>query len=250
MSKPFSLTHVLYDSNDPLGPIWALLSLAPPLCIASLTLHTLVTRDLRGAFVLSGLMATSCLCTLLKHILCQPRPSSSHHHNHDADSTIPDEYGMPSNHASFVSFCAVFCLYFAATQYNNKHPTKTKTKSCSVGLRWIKRWVPAIGATVIAVGCSYSRVHLGYHTASQIIVGALVGALMGVWYGYLYGGAYRDRIAPWVEQSWLGRDWDIRSYHDDLEDDEDVASFMARCLDEFRREKGKRLESEAKKKTT
>lgn len=257
MSKPFSLTYVIYNQTDPLGPILAILSLAPPFCVASLTLHTLLTRDLRGAFLLSGLVATAFLCTILKQIINQPRPV--HANLHVSEYLLPDgqQGGMPSNHAAFVSFCAVFSMYFAMTQYKHyQTQTTTTTKSCY--LRWIKRWVPAIGAIVIAAGCSYSRVHLGYHTINQVLVGTLLGSTMGGIYAVFYDGVYRNRIAPWVEQSWLGRDWDVRSYHDYYleEEGDDVASFMARCLDDCRRRRvaaneGKRgLETDTKMKTT
>ncbi len=35
----------------------------------------------------------------------------------------------------------------------------------------------------VAVGCSYSRVYLGYHTAAQVYVGSFVGSALGMlWY--------------------------------------------------------------------
>lgn len=238
MSKSFSPTHVIYDPSDPLGPVWALLSLAPPFCVAFLTIHTLVARDLRCPFVLSGLNITSILCSVLKQIIRQPRPTTLH-----------SGFGMPSNHAAFVSFCAVFSVWFALTQYGKPRPSEKPGGRRSHVLRRCKRWLPPVGSTTIAVGCSYSRIHLGYHTPIQVAVGALIGSSIGLGYGVLYAGVYRERIVPWVEGSWLGRDWDVRSYHDDLgEDGEDVAWFMSRRLDEFRKTRGAGLETEAKKK--
>jgi len=250
MSKPFSPTYVTYDPNDPLGPLWALLSLAPPFYVASLTLHTLATRDLRGAFLLSGMVGTAGLCTVLKRIVRQPRPprpSSSYLGGDDASFDESDRFGMPSNHAAFVSFCALFTLCFALTQCGGR-PRRRSERGSSTA-RWMKRWIPSIGAIGIALSCSYSRVHLGYHTPVQVMVGCLIGSLVGLWYAFLYDGVYRELIAPWVERSWLGRDWDVRSYHDEFEDDDDVAGYMAKCLDEFRRTKYVQSQTETKKNT-
>ena len=254
--KPFSLTYVTYDVDDkPLGPIWALFSLAPPFCVAALTVHTIVTRDLRGAFLLSGQIVTAICVVLLKEIIRQPRPSMYVAN----DEKEENEYGMPSNHAAFVSFCACFSIYFAITQYshttneNSGHRHSTLYKSA---VKSLKRWAPPMAAVVIAIGCSYSRIHLGYHTSAQVLVGMILGCLIGTVYAKTYDGMYKTRFAPWIEQSWLGRDWDVRSYHDYFlisEDGEgnkqnscDVAHFMAIRLDEYRQRS--RLETNTKEK--
>ena len=240
MSKSFSPTHVIYDPSDPLGPVWALLSLSPPFCIAFLTLHAIVTRDLRYYFVLSGLCTTSALCSVLKRIVRQPRPSNLH-----------SGYGMPSNHAAFVSFCATLSVWFALTQYGKPPPYKKRDElRQDKVVRWIKRWLPPIGSISIAVGCSYSRISLQYHTPIQVMVGALIGSSMGLVYNPFYAGFYQKRIVPWIEESWLERHWDVRSYHDNFrESGNDLAWFKSQSLDEFRRSKSARFETEAKKKT-
>eukprot|EP00585_Thalassiosira_rotula_P006514 CAMPEP_0196158808 /NCGR_PEP_ID=MMETSP0910-20130528/45992_1 /TAXON_ID=49265 /ORGANISM="Thalassiosira rotula, Strain GSO102" /LENGTH=310 /DNA_ID=CAMNT_0041423719 /DNA_START=76 /DNA_END=1008 /DNA_ORIENTATION=- len=43
-----------------------------------------------------------------------------------------------------------------------------------------------IPSLLIAIGCSYSRIYLGYHTMPQVFVGSIVGCALGcIWYGLL-----------------------------------------------------------------
>ena len=203
--KPFSLTHVVYSSDDPLGPIWALLSLAPPFCVVSLTTVILIDRDLRAAFVLAGLVIASIISTILKKLIDQPRP----HRDVDEDGMLhvpsSQEEGMPSNHAAFVTFAAIFVLLFSVRRCDRMQG--------SVWVKIIKRWGPPAVALLIAVGCTYSRVHLGYHTPNQVYAGAGLGLMLGgTWY-YLYEAAYITKI-QFIEQLPLLSRFDFRSPHD------------------------------------
>ena len=199
--KPFSLTHVVYSSDDALGPLWALLSLSPPFCVVSLTTAIVVGRDLRAAFVLVGLIVTSIISTVLKKIIDHKRPGhifgAATSPGDDAGQSSADpnmlhvpssqEEGMPSNHAAFVAFAAAFALLFAIRRCDKMQG--------SVIVKSIKRWAPPIGAWIIAIGCSYSRVHLGYHTHNQVYAGFALGcALGGLWYR-LYETLYMSNIS-------------------------------------------------------
>mmetsp|Transcript_11488 Transcript_11488/g.33860 ORF Transcript_11488/g.33860 Transcript_11488/m.33860 type:complete len:230 (-) Transcript_11488:1879-2568(-) len=201
--KPFSLTYITYDSEDQLGPLWALLSLAPPFCVAALATVTVVSRDLRSAFVLLGLVSTSILCALLKKVLRQPRPQN----HHGVHGLLDDahEGGMPSNHTAFVFFAAVFCTLFAVRRCS-------RMRGPNALCRLVKRWVPMIGAWAIAFGCGYSRVHLGYHTWDQVFAGAAAGSIVGVLFFKMYEGVYCSSLGSYLE-SMLGS-WDFFSPHD------------------------------------
>ena len=209
--KPFSLTHVVYSSDDALGPLWALLSLSPPFCVVSLTTVIVVGRDLRAAFVLLGLVITTIISTILKKIIDHKRPD----HVFGAAGTGDDgqsstlhvpssqEEGMPSNHAAFVAFAAAFSLLFAIRRCD-------KMQGSAI-VKSIKRYLPPIGAWLLAVGCAYSRVHLGYHTPNQVYAGFALGcALGGLWYT-LYETIYINKISRLEE---LLTAFDFRSPHE------------------------------------
>ena len=191
---PFSLTHVVYSSDDLLGPMWALLSLAPPFCVVSLTTVIVVGRDLRAAFVLVGLIITSIISTVLKKIIGHERPghifgTAVGAANDDEQSSdmllhVPgsQQEGMPSNHSAFVAFTGTFALLFAIRRCGSMQGTAL--------VRSIKRWVPPAGAWTIAIGCAYSRVHLSYHTPAQVYAGFALGCVSGVVWYRLYETAY------------------------------------------------------------
>lgn len=196
--KPFSLTHVVYSSDDPLGPLWALLSLAPPFCVVSLTTVIVVGRDLRAAFVLVGLIITSIISTVLKKIIGHERPdhifgTAVGAANDDEQSSdmllhVPasQQEGMPSNHSAFVAFTGTFALLFAIRRCGSMQGTAL--------VRSIKRWGPPAVAWTIATGCAYSRVHLGYHTHAQVYAGFVLGCVLGaVWYR-LYETVYFSNV--------------------------------------------------------
>jgi len=185
---PFSLTHVVYSSDDPLGPLWALLSLAPPFCVVSLTTVIVVGRDLRAAFVLVGLIITSIISTVLKKIIGHERPDhifgSTYEQSSDMLLHVPvsQQEGMPSNHSAFVAFTGTFALFFAIRRCGSMQGTAL--------VRSIKRWGPPAGVWTIATGCAYSRVHLGYHTHAQVYAGFALGCVLGVVWYRLYETAY------------------------------------------------------------
>ena len=183
--KPFSLTFVVFDPEDDFGEIWALLSLAPPFYICALLSVLVVGRDLRAFFLLIGLISTSAFSTILKKIWNQPRPAD---HLHATSVPLSETEGMPSNHAAFVTFAAIFALLYAYRQCKN-------TEGNSRIVKRIKQWLLAGVLTLVATGCSYSRVHLGYHTPNQVYVGNVVGGCLGVLFYILYEARY---ICNWA----------------------------------------------------
>jgi len=213
--KPFSLTHVVYSSDDTLGPLWALLSLAPPFCVVSLTTIIVVGRDLRAAFVLAGLVITSIISTVLKKIIDHERPGHifgpAGTANHDDGKSsemllhVPasQQEGMPSNHSAFVAFAAAFTLLFAIRRCGGMQGTAL--------VKSIKRWGPPLGAWAVAIGCAYSRVHLGYHTPNQVYAGFALGSILGaLWYA-IYETVYICKVEK-LER--LLAPFDFRSPHE------------------------------------
>lgn len=201
--KPFSLTHVTYPLLNPpspsdryLPPFLALLSLTPPFGVCALVTAT-VYQDVVAAHLLVGSLLSTALSAVLKRWVREPRPPR---YDDDAEET---EYGMPSNHACFAWFCAAFIGLYAvrpggAAWAAASLPSRSRRASSAVTSSSDKlerrraaasRWhhlhtAVAIGLVpFVAVGCSYSRIYLGYHTSAQVQAGALLGATLGaLWY--------------------------------------------------------------------
>ena len=179
-----------------------------------------VGRDLRAAFVLVvGLIVTSIISTILKKVIDHKRPGhvfgSANAGDDEGQSSddalvssllhVPSsqEEGMPSNHAAFVAFAAAFALLFAMRRCDKMQG--------SVIAKSIKRWAPPIGAWAIAVGCSYSRVHLGHHTPNQVHAGFALGCALGCFWHRLYETAYMNNISKLEE---ILTPFDFRSPHE------------------------------------
>jgi dolichyldiphosphatase len=203
--KHFSLTHITYPTNDPVAPLLALLSLTPPFAICALTSSVLVHKDVTAAYLLMGCLLIAAGCSVLKIVWKEKRPVRFHHDE-------PVEYGMPSNHSAFAWFGATFVVLYllrggnvwCALHLTNSNGNVVELSS-SPGdsnnytgshkareTRWrtfVKFWhflhtqVTILASTLLASGCSYSRVHLGYHTTRQVVVGSVLGIAFGyVWY--------------------------------------------------------------------
>ena len=210
--KHFALTHITYPTNNPLAPLLALLSLTPPFAICSLTTSILLHKDVLAAYLLIGLLLCTATCSLLKRIIGQPRPV-----RYDDDDGI--EYGMPSNHSAFVWFAATFiilCLkqrgespskwwhlpsrvHYLHNRDNSLHRERIHNKETSIFYFNAEQWtiltklwsflhnqIVIVTCLIIAIGCTYSRVYLGYHTPHQVYAGCGLGIVLGmIWYRLL-----------------------------------------------------------------
>uniref|UniRef100_A0A7S2R8N2 Phosphatidic acid phosphatase type 2/haloperoxidase domain-containing protein n=1 Tax=Eucampia antarctica TaxID=49252 RepID=A0A7S2R8N2_9STRA len=218
--KSFSLTHVQYDESDGLvGELLAFFSLLPVLYTVCLATHAVFGRDLRVAFVLLGGVLTSGLCTILKMIIQEPRP------NKDLLLlVVPNSqvHGMPSNHSSYMTFIAVFSILFAMRRCGNM-------EGPSAFVKQTKRWLVPTVCTFTAIICCYSRIHLGYHTNSQVGVGAIFGWIMAIIWYTLYERYYITQWAPALEQ--LLNVWDFRSPHES----NDIGYAVKKSLDARRK---------------
>ncbi|KAJ1618916.1 phosphatidic acid phosphatase type 2/haloperoxidase [Pavlovales sp. CCMP2436] len=169
---PFALTFVRYEEGDSVGYAAALLSLAPIFIIVAYAALLVGRRELHTCFLFAGQMANLVLNSLLKRTFRSPRPLGSDR----SDS------GMPSDHAQFMAFWAVYiCLFLKRN------------------VRFLSRpgWRATLGAAVatLALLVALSRVYLGYHTAEQVAAGLCIGALSGsAWY-HLYEAALRPNAA-------------------------------------------------------
>eukprot|EP01012_Entosiphon_sulcatum_P049290 TRINITY_DN67893_c0_g1_i1.p1 TRINITY_DN67893_c0_g1~~TRINITY_DN67893_c0_g1_i1.p1 ORF type:complete len:205 (-),score=21.38 TRINITY_DN67893_c0_g1_i1:146-736(-) len=165
-TKAVSLTHVVYDADDKLSLIFAILSLVP-IAILVITPTVLISsRRIAPAFFLALLLLNECLNLALKHTIKEARPSK--HGDHRVD------FGMPSSHSQFMGFTAA---YLSLALFENRHP---------------RRALAAILLFALAFGVATSRVYLSYHTVPQVCVGLSLGTAAGY-------------LGRQIHRRWIGR---------------------------------------------
>ena len=158
--RPFSATYFTYDDGDRLGFLAALLSLTPVFVMVSYATLIASRPDCHTITLVTGQLANEVLNYVLKHALKQPRPGGERDH-------VP-KYGMPSNHAQFAFFAAVYTVLWAARRWQ---------------AAWVVRVATVAAALVGATAVCAARVYLGYHSLAQVGVGAAVGsAAAAAWY--------------------------------------------------------------------
>ncbi|KAJ2083920.1 hypothetical protein H4R24_000450 [Coemansia sp. RSA 988] len=156
--KPFGLTYFQYREEDSIGMALALASLFPIFLIVAETSIVLGRREVAGILLLLGQLLNEAFNLALKLAIRDDRPNAR----------LGDGYGMPSSHSQFMGY---FVLYMVV--YLERHITTNVIHKC----------ITQLGAFILGISVAFSRVYLGYHTAWQVLVGAVVGIGFGViWY--------------------------------------------------------------------
>jgi dolichyldiphosphatase len=228
--KHFTLTHITYPASDPFSEFLALLSLTPPFVVCALVSSIIIHKDVVAAYLLMGLVSCAAFCSILKDIVEEPRPPRDDGFGDDAAI----EYGMPSNHSAFGFFGATFVALFIlrgdvwswklpsrCTNSRLNDPSRRMKSSSDTHprdardymIRWTEEdWDVLVkeynrlhtGTTVfcamlLAIGCAYSRVYLGYHTKNQVVVGSLLGCLLGYAWYRLFELKYTRDWLEWMD---------------------------------------------------
>ncbi|TIC26657.1 hypothetical protein E3Q12_00016 [Wallemia mellicola] len=141
------LTYVLYTGDSHLSFLLALVTLLPFAILSGYVTLVYFNRDAVILNAFAGQLVNEALNWLLKRIFKQPRTG----------------YGMPSSHAQFVAYTAIF-ITFHQIQRNGYPGMESKL------------------AFLVAIMIAYSRHHLSYHTTTQIIVGFVIGMVFGAVY--------------------------------------------------------------------
>jgi dolichyldiphosphatase len=106
---------------------------------------------------------------------------------------------MPSSHAQFVSFFAVYLTLFLLLRHT-PHPTTTHTP-----LSLTHRSLLSLAALLSASAVAASRVYLNYHTPKQVLAGVGVGVVVAVgWFGVVEL-ARRWGLVDWFLEGELAR---------------------------------------------
>eukprot|EP00878_Enallax_costatus_P010240 GHUV01010690.1.p1 GENE.GHUV01010690.1~~GHUV01010690.1.p1 ORF type:complete len:299 (+),score=103.24 GHUV01010690.1:436-1332(+) len=102
-----------------------------------------------AAWAVIGAVLSSFICKVLKHVINQQRP----------DNAQKSDPGMPSSHANSLNFLSVYAA-LSMDYHTRSHPAAVAA---------------AISTVMLGVFLTWLRVHLGYHTWPQVLVGAVLG---------------------------------------------------------------------------
>ncbi|KAK1129932.1 hypothetical protein K0M31_019628 [Melipona bicolor] len=164
---PLSLTLVEYPQGDLFGKFLALISLVPFVIIAGFITLILFRRDLHTISFFSGVIFNECINFILKHTICETRPMKR--------NVVYVEYGMPSMHAQFIWFFAMYTTLFICIRLHHANNSSISEKF------W--RITVIAACIIVAILMTYSRVYLLYHTNSQVLWGTFIGLILGaVWF--------------------------------------------------------------------
>mmetsp|Transcript_42918 Transcript_42918/g.108348 ORF Transcript_42918/g.108348 Transcript_42918/m.108348 type:complete len:252 (+) Transcript_42918:451-1206(+) len=209
MKQVLGLTYVLYDTTDFLPPLsstdehriadltgTALMHRALVLCEHALAFSTLVPvflvvalvslllarRELQTLFLLIGVLFNEGVNHLLKHWIREPRPAGSYKHG----------FGMPSDHAQFMTFLAVYTTFYVLCHVNFRRHSLLYKLSYALLIHTLMAFT------------SYARLWLKVHTAQQVVVGSVIGWLFGVSYFVLVQSILRPLCFDRLQCSALG----------------------------------------------
>ncbi|KAI9934040.1 hypothetical protein ASPWEDRAFT_36026 [Aspergillus wentii DTO 134E9] len=156
-----SLTHVHYNPDDPLSFLSAWLALVPQaLCVAYVTLLW-ASREAEVLLMFAGQMGCEALNFVLKRIIKEERPKQM----------FGKGYGMPSSHAQFMTYFAVYMSLFLIFRHKPSIQAN-RFESCLLA-----RVVLALALCIGAAGVAISRIYLNYHTPRQVLAGCAAGII-------------------------------------------------------------------------
>ncbi len=130
------------------------IAIAAPLGMFAISLinhHSTLKRE--SIEVLSSFIIASSASQFLKRIVNRPRPYATY--THIFPDKIQNDYSFPSGHTSIAFSCATSITLIS------------------------KKWYIAVPAYVWASGVGYSRIYLGQHYPSDVMMGAIVGTASG-----------------------------------------------------------------------
>lgn len=78
-------------------------------------------------------------------------------------------YGMPSSHAQFITYFAVYLALFLTYRHTPAYASAYPYSS------FLVRAVATAGLAAAATGVSASRIYLNYHTPKQVLAGSAAG---------------------------------------------------------------------------
>ena len=113
-------------------------------------------------------------------------------------------YGMPSSHAQFVSFFALYISLFLLIRHQ-PHPSQTHTP-----LSFFERTIVSMLALGSAATVAASRIYLNYHTPRQVLVGCAAGASIAVVWFVITSFVRQSGLLEWALDTELAKAFRIR----------------------------------------
>lgn len=162
---PLDLTYVTYHESSTTSIVLALLTLSPILINPAYAVLVVQTRELFFLEMWAGQMLCEAFNWGLKHIIKEKRPNFE----------LGDGYGFPSSHSQWMGYFAAFLLCHIAFRH----------RFVSTGYRLLDlAWRSLVQLFIVgwAGAVAYSRYHLSYHSAHQVLWGVLIGAFFGTSY--------------------------------------------------------------------
>jgi len=163
--KPVSLTYVTYPAGDVVGKMLAWGSLMPIFIIVSFVTLILFRREVHTMMFFLGILVNETINMALKRYFKEPRPCRP-----GDESFLYTKHGMPSSHAQFMSFFALYLTFFA---YVRLKPHESENFI-------LRKHVLALSALLCAAFVAVSRIYLHYHTVEQVAAGLVVGGVAGM----------------------------------------------------------------------
>ena len=196
-------TYVLYEDTV-IDKMCAFLNFVPFVIIFGLLTQIVSRRCCESWFLLTGLLLSTVLNGIVKHIVQQPRPATSYRH----------DFGMPSDHSQFMAFFALYVvnwLWSSRVKWHHQALLKS-VLACAV---------PCLSVTVM-----YSRVRSGVHSVEQVLIGGSIGLLCGIAWTVLAQTLVRPKLYPWLCASTIGQLLLVTDYGS-LEDPLQLAHILA-----------------------
>lgn len=122
-------------------------------------------------------------------------------------------YGMPSSHAQFMTYFAVYMSLFLAFRHSPSYAGSYPYSD------FLLRSALIVGLCASAVAVSASRVYLSYHTPQQVLAGSAAGFLCACGWFVVTGLLRRSGWVDWATEMTLCRLLRVR----DLLVNEDLA---------------------------
>ncbi|TQB69562.1 hypothetical protein MPDQ_001691 [Monascus purpureus] len=177
-----SLTHVHYNPEDPVSFASAWLALVPQaLCVVYVSLIW-VSREVEVLLMFAGQLGCEAVNFALKRVIKEERPQQMY----------GKDYGMPSSHAQFVAYFAVYlCLFL----FFRRTPAQPSSRAGAKSLeRVAMSFVFCFGSALVAA----SRIYLNYHTPKQVLAGCAAGAVCAV--SWFFATDFL-RTAGWIDRA-------------------------------------------------
>ncbi|PAV19794.1 PAP2-domain-containing [Pyrrhoderma noxium] len=162
-STALELTYVLYDAGSHVSFVFALVTLTPILLMASYAALAVVTRDILVIEMWAGQLACEGLNWIIKRVVREERPVDY----------LGSGYGFPSSHSQYMGYFSSFLMMHLFFRHRF---TSSRNKLLDIMFRLL---VYVILVSLALVVC-YSRIHLSYHTTTQVLWGAGIGVGFGI----------------------------------------------------------------------